>query len=111
MEKQPEMPKSTEQILAEKKENLTEAIDLMLNWQKSDKIKKNLFPQLDNLTIEEIDYCLKQVKHLDNEMQLRGPLSATDTINEALIEDEADLKEMEKIIGQERVEELKNLVE
>ena len=111
MEKESEMPKSTEQILAEKKENLIEVVDLMLDWQKSEKIKKMLLPELDNLTIEEIDYCLKQVKHLDNEMQLRGPLSATDTINEALIKDEAELKEMEKIIGQKRSKELKDLVE
>ena len=78
MEKQPEMPKSPEQILAEKKEKLTKAIDLMLDWQKSEKIKKALLPQLDNLTSEEIDYYSKQVRYLDNQVQLRGPLSSTD---------------------------------
>ena len=109
MEKQPEMPKSPEQILAEKKEKLTKAIDLMLDWQKSEKIKKALLPQLDNLTSEEIDYYSKQVRYLDNQVQLRGPLSST--AGEALIEDEAELKEMEKIIGPERAKELKSLIE
>lgn len=109
MEKQPEMPKSPEQILAEKKEKIIKAIDLMLNWQRSEKIKKALLPQLDNLTSEEIDYCLKQVRYLDNQVQLRGPLSST--ASEALIEDEAKLNEMEEIIGSERAKELKSLME
>jgi hypothetical protein len=109
MEKQPEMPKSPEQILAEKKEKLAKAIDLMLDWQKSKKIKEALLPQLDNLTSEEIDYCLKQVRYLDNQVQLRGPLPTT--ASEALIEDEAKLNEMEEIIGSERAKELKSLME
>lgn len=109
MEKQPETPKSTEQILAEKKEKLITAIDLMLDWQKSEKIKTAILPQLDSLTSEEIDYCLKRVFYLDNQTQLRGPLAAT--AGEALVEDEAELKALEEKIGPERAQELKNLME
>jgi len=109
MEKQSEMLKSPEQILAGKKEKLTKAMDLMLDWQKSDKIKRALLPQLNNLTEEEIDYCLKQVRYLDNQVQLRGPLSSA--ASEALVEDEANLKEMEEVIGLERAKELKSLLE
>ena len=109
MEKQPEMSKSPEQILAERKEELTKAIDLMLDWQKSEKIKKALLPQLDRLTSEEVDYCLKQVSYLDNQTQLRGPLAST--AREVLIEDKAKLAEMEEIIGSERAEELRGLIE
>ena len=109
MEKQPEMPKSPGQILAEKKEELARVIDLMLDWQKSEKIKKALLPQLDSLTSEEVDYCLKQVRYLDDQTQLRGPLAST--ASEALIEDEAELAKMEKTIGSGRAEELKGLIE
>lgn len=109
MEKQPEIPKSPEQILEEKKEKLTKAINLMLDWQKSDEIKKALLPQLDNLTSEEIDYFLKRVRYLDNQVQLRGPLSST--ARKALIEDEDRLEEMEKNIGPKRAKELKSLIE
>jgi len=109
MEKQPEMPKSPEQILAEKKEEIIKVVDLMLDWRKSEKIKKALLPQLDNLTSEEMDYCLKQVRYLDNQVQLRGPLSST--ASEALTEDKVELNEMEEIIGSERAKELKSLLE
>jgi len=108
MENQPEMPKSPEQILAEKKEKLTKAIDLMLNWQRSEKIKKAILPQLDNLTSEEIDYCLTQVRYLDDREQLRGPFA--DIASERLVKDEAELKEMEKKIGPDRIKELISLM-
>lgn len=109
MEKQPEIPQSSEQILAEKKEKITKAVSLMLDWQKSEKIEKTLLPQLDNLTSEEMDYCLKQIRFLDNQTQLRGPLSST--ASKALIKDKAKLNEMEEIIGSERAKELKSLME
>lgn len=107
MKKYPEIPKAPEQNLADKKEELINAIDFMLDWQKSEKIKETLLPQLNNLTSEEIDYCLKQVRYFDNKVQLRGPLAAE--ASKALIEDEAELKEMEKIIESERTKELKKL--
>jgi hypothetical protein len=109
MGNQHETPSSPEEVLAEKKEEVINAVDLMLDWQKSEKIKKALLPQLDSLTSEEIDYCLRQVRYLDNQTQLRGPLSST--ASEALTEDEAKLSEMEKIIGSERAKALKSLME
>lgn len=109
MEKQPEMPRSPEQILAGKKEKLKNAVNLMLDWQRSEKIEKALLSQLDNLTSEEMDYCLEQVQYLDNQVQLRGPLFSA--ASKALIENEAKLKEMEEIIGLDRAKELKSLIE
>jgi hypothetical protein len=109
MEKQQEITKSTEEILAEKKAKLTKAIGLMLDWQKAEKIKEALLPQLDKLTSEEIDYCLQLVRCLDNKVQLRSPFAAA--AKELLATNEAKLKEMEKNIKPELVNELKSIVE
>lgn len=108
MENQHETPKSPEEDLAEKKEELKEAVSLMLDWQQSQKIEKSLFPHLDSLTSEELDYLLKYIRCLDNQMQLRGPLS--DTAKEALIKSEKELEEFENNIGPNRSQELKNLL-
>lgn len=109
MEKQTEMPKTQLEIIAEKKKKLTDSIDLMLDWQKAEKIKEALLPQLDKLTGEEIDYCLQFVRCLDNKVQLRSPFAAA--AKELLATNETKLKEMEKNISPELVNELKSLVE
>lgn len=109
MEKQQETPKSLEEILAEKKAKLTKVIDLMLDWQKGEKIKEALLPRLDKLTSEEIDYCLQLVRYLDNKVQLRSPFAAA--AKELLATNEAKLKEMEKNIDPKLVNELKSIIE
>jgi len=109
MEKQPELPKSPEENLAAKKTKLKKAVNLMLDWQKSSKIESSLFPHLNDLTDDEVEYCLKLIRNLDNKTQLRGPLA--ESANQALTGDEVILKEMEGKIGLERAEELKNLIE
>jgi len=109
MEKQPGIPKSAEEILAEKKEKLLKSVHLMLDWKRSDKIKKALEPQLADLTVREIDYCLKLVRYLDNQIQLRGPLAKQ--AREALIEDETELKKLGEIIGVKRAKEIVKIFE
>lgn len=76
MPSEQETPKSPEEILAGKKSQLADKIDLMLDWQKSERIKKSLLPQIDGFSGEELDYLLEKVRNLDNETQFRGPLAA-----------------------------------
>jgi hypothetical protein len=108
MEKQPEISKSSEQILTEKREKITKALYLMLDWQRSEKIKEALLPRLNQLTEAEIDYCLKHIQYLDNQVQLRGPLAAA--ASRLLVENEEELKQMERIIGPKSAEELKKIM-
>jgi len=105
----PETPKSPERTSAEKKEEIIKKLDSMLDWQIGEKIKKALLPQLDNLTSEEMDYCLELVRKIDNQTQLRGPLAST--ARDVLAEQEITLNEIAQIIGVERAEELKSLME
>lgn len=108
MEKQPEMPKSPEQILAEKKEKFKNAVESMLNFQRSQKIKKSLLPHLDSFTSEELDYLLEYISYFDNQVQLMGPFS--NTAREFLIENERRLKEMRNKMSPDRVQELKKIL-
>lgn len=107
MEKQPETPRSPEEILVEKRGKLKKDIDLMLDWQYSDRIKRAI-PSLDDLTSDEIDYFLMLVRYLDDLTQLKGPLAST--ASERLIEDEKELKVLENKIGPGRTREFKNLI-
>jgi len=109
MKNQREIPMSIDQNLSSKQKQLKDSIDLMLDWRQSNRIKESLLPKLNNLTVEEIDYCLKLVRYLDNRVQLRGPLASI--ASEALIENEAELKKMEGTIGPERAKTLKDLIE
>jgi len=96
MEKQMEMPKTQQEIIAEKKKKLIDSVDLMLDWQKAEKIRNFILPILDSFSLEELDYSIKFVKYLDNKTQLRGPLAAM--AKEAIAENEKELQGIEKNI-------------
>lgn len=67
---------SAEEVLAEKRGRLVGAVDMMLDWQRSGKIKESIAPQIDNFTDAELDYLLEKVRNVDNQMQFRGPLAS-----------------------------------
>ena len=108
MEKEPKMSQSPEEILAEKKEQLNKSVELMLDGQRAEGIKEKLSPELDNLTSEELDYCLERIRYSDAQVHLRGPFASK--AGEMLLEVETTLKEMEKALGPERARELRGLM-
>ncbi len=109
MENRSEAPEFPGEDLAEKRKGLEKAVELMLDWQVSDKIKKSLLPHVDSFTGEELDYLLAKVKNLDNQMQLRGPLA--ETARMAKGEDKERLEKIEENITPDRLQELEKMLE
>lgn len=108
MEKHHDTPRSPEEILAAKRKQLVDKVELMLDWKLSKKLAKALEPQLGSLTGDELDYALAYVGYLDNLGQLDGPLVGV--AGEVLVENAASLKDFEEKIGQGRIKELNELL-
>ncbi|MDZ7798684.1 MAG: hypothetical protein U5L76_03660 [Patescibacteria group bacterium] len=66
-----EEPKSSQENLAHKKEELLKTVDLMLDFKKSDALKE-IIEKFKDLTGDEIDYLAEYVRLTDFQVGQRG---------------------------------------
>jgi ABC-type phosphate transport system auxiliary subunit len=101
-----DIPKSPEEILARKKEELTKEIDLMLDFKKSDALK-GIISDFGDLNENEVDYIRECLRLSDCKVQLRGPLS--ETAEQEIKNIEGNLEKMKDNVRPELVSKLEEL--
>jgi hypothetical protein len=92
--------------IEEKRKKLDKAIELMLDWEISEQVKRGLSPIIDSLNSVELDYCVQLVRCLDAQTALRGPFP--DDAKEILKEEVKELQVIGSKIGAAKVKELKS---
>jgi hypothetical protein len=92
--------------IEEKRKKLDKAIELMLDWEISEQVKRGLLPIIDSLTSVELDYCVQLVRCLDAQTALRGPFP--DDAKEIIKEEVKELQVIGSKIGAAKVKEIKS---